>query len=539
MKDIVLPIYFTRSINQKPEYVFKIQGERLDKILSTLLLGIEEKYSGDNVEPKSYRDRFLESDVIEPEEVIDAELQLMKNGCEELRAAIADFDLLKKDDEIYLKCQDEYLKLPNSIVTKLELLGYYDKDQEALVTGAVRSITRAVTERRSYHDDNVILQDCRVLRVTTLADLVPNGKDTEIISNLQGLGIYIIQRKKEDTMFASKSEKGKEETIIKAPLPYEFGLRVTKNREDAFSTRMDILSAIKKLFLYNPEEHKIDSGRINEELRNKGITIDYLANRRQFIAIKDGQKVLIDRKISQNIFRYVESELATVAKALYSEEPQPVYDVISSEESQKSTFAAYKEYLLRPYKFIEELYRRGYSLIEGETTGIVQSNEIYESNPTSIVLALPYGINGHFKKIDKKFLDIINNGGQQYDPKTLLLMQDFIQIGIESHYEDYVKAIDGKLLYYALRLRAKSTTEDIQRAAEDLFSKILNIILKKPRERYTLSKKHQQPTLFLKRALDIEENPNRDNNDNKNILLITDKSDQPGKTVQGKIEVKE
>lgn len=535
IENIILPIVLTKYMNQNSENTSKIElqilfslQKRLDDVLNKLLKDIENEYK-DNQENMSFRERFIKEDISQ-KEIIDDVLNLLKEQREELEQEIKNYKLIREDDGIYLKCQNNSIKLPDSIVMKLQLLGYYDERESALVEEVMNKILDILTISEFYHNKEYLTpEDCYISKISTIGDLSSDTENGEKINILDGIAVSINQIKKEK-MFKDKNEKDRKET--EAILPYKFVKMITQNNKDAFSTEMEILRTINELFLRDTQISEVNSKEINKILNTRGIILEkkIIDGKIQFVAKKDNQEILIDKKISQNILKYMKSEIISIARSKYinneeffEEEPQS-----EEESSEDIKERKHEEYLLKTYKLLEKLNDRGY-IAKGISTGITEKNKIYGRNPipNKIVLTLPYGIEEDLPEINEVFNKIVKTG-QYVDPSELLVMIECIKNNEEhdSNFEKYKKILIN--------------TKRMVKGKQSIINGLNNIIgifsNKRKTKKYTMSSQQEPPTRVIEGLIpELSSNNIQQEDENGEIIVeVVDNNNSPITTTYAK-----
>ena len=507
MKNIILPISVTKYINQTPDSIHKILLKLLDEILNKSLIEIANEYQKKG-KLNSYRAEFLNDDPDEteenktvyydPDEMVENKLNKLKKGIENFKNAIKDYKLLREDDGIYLEYQNTSIKLPDSMVKKLQLLGFYDEKEEALFEKIVRESIHSLILSEFYHDQ-IFPDDCIISEFSTLGDVAPDVENTEKYSSLDGLAVYVTQNNcKDEGMFNKKGKKDEATTIV---VPYEFLRNIIQRSNYVFKTEREIAEKINELFLGNTQKIEINSEKINAELQSDIIQLHFIKGKEQFVARKGKSRVCVDKKTSRNILQYMKSEITSVAERFYTEESKRK-EVISVENSKENTFEDYIQHLLTTYRFMEELNKRGYMVKKGMSTEIVDTEEIFVGNLSRIVLNLPY-INKNIEDIDKLFNSIVRN----VDSEQLLMMEKFIQLGgPTSHYDEYKQSLNALIELNKIKYGAKITLRQFKNGTKNILTRGMKEAQKiignfrKP-HRYTLSRKDQPPTIALEQVL--------------------------------------
>lgn len=443
VEGIIIPMVFTRFVRQSIESIAKIEmpilfslQKRLDGLLNKLLNDIENEYL-ESINTESFREKFINGDD-SLEDIINGVFEQLHRDSIQLTAFLREFKLLRYKEDIYLQCYNNSLKLPESIVKKLLLLGYYDEKQNALIESVERKILNSLITSAFYHDVEYLTpEDCYFSEISTIGDLVPDNEKGKPLTNLNGLAICVNQTGKEE-MFRDKAvEHNSKET--KALLPYRFMKIATQSDRDAFGTEMEILSTINDLFLQNTQVSEVNSGAINRVLRQRGITLKMtpIEGEIQFIAKKGKHEILIDKKISQNILAYMKYEIQSVAINEYGNN-QDNYEKeqLSAEDMEARR---HEIHLIKTFKVLAQLQKRGYTA-KAISTGIIEQNTFFARNPmpNKLILSLPYGIEEDFSELNDILNRVINNK-QSVDLSEILIMLAVIQSNEEanSNLEEY------------------------------------------------------------------------------------------------------
>lgn len=422
IENVILPIAFTKYINQNNDYVQEIENKisdllkekeaKLDGILNRLLKDIDSQYRN-NQEKMSFREKFLKEPFTQ-EQIIDKILNELREKRKNFEQEIKNYKLIRQDDGIYLKCHNVTSKLPDTMVKKLKLLGFYDEKETSLIEEVFRKTIKALTINKEYHDKEYLTPEgSYISEISTMGDLLSDSdkENGEKISILDGVAVCVSQEKKKE-LFKKKDDKEQTTDLMSVPVQYEFIKMITQNRKDAFSSEMNILETIKELFLHNTQLFEINSRIINKRLeeRELKLKIQIKDGKTQFVAQRGNKELLIDRVISQNILEYMKSEIKTIAeKKSNSNEDKPKIEKTFSINERE-----FIEYLCKIYRFLEELNKRGYKpnnnyipkafyIPKGKSTEIIRIDSI----PNRTSLELPYGIGEELQEINEVFNQVI------------------------------------------------------------------------------------------------------------------------------------